>query len=337
MPPVACARLLRVAERGKPARGASVNRRAKRCRRATLLGIAMVLGIALSLGACGSSATHKAASTTSVPPTAVRSTATTTTSRQMASISKIDFRNYTYEDRVCGTHKLVRFTNGEWRQDPTSQFNTCGMGITAVSFADVTGDDSADAIVTGFGSAGRTALGLVTWTTVFTQSASGPVNHGYLDGQAFPPYSTSGGITVWSQRLQPNDPACCPSSYQKTTYKYESAGRFTQTATALVPASQFPTSSATTVPTTTTSTTTPPPGSPPCTAAAIQPALRPDERLVTPRCVGTWAIAGVINTLGDEYNELLKWNGSAWAIDANRTADCTTQLPNPIYPLCNMN
>ncbi len=180
------------------------------------------------------------ASGPTAPPTTAPAS-TTTTSQFASGLASIDFRNYSYEDQVCGTHKLVHLANGSWRQDPTSTFNYCGMSISSVAFADVTGDGVADAIVSGSGSAGGTALGLVTWTTVFTGSPTGPVNLGYFSGLAYPPYSTSQGITLWSQRLGPNDPACCPSSYQKTTYKYSSStAKFTATGGTIVPASQLP-------------------------------------------------------------------------------------------------
>ncbi|MGZ7087551.1 MAG: hypothetical protein ACXVIH_14580, partial [Ilumatobacteraceae bacterium] len=180
------------------------------------------------------------ASGPTAPPTAAPAS-TTTTTQSASGLASIDFRNYSYEDQVCGTHKLVHLANGSWRQDPTNTSNYCGMSINSVAFADVTGDGVADAIVSGSGSAGGTALGLVTWTTVFAGSPTGPANLGYFSGLAYPPYSTSQGITLWSQRLGPNDPACCPSSYQKTTYKYSnSTAKFTATGSTIVPASQLP-------------------------------------------------------------------------------------------------
>jgi hypothetical protein len=302
-------------------------------RRATFVVVPVIVcAAALTLGACSGSGGARSGSSAGTgartSPTVVART-TTTTPKQGSSIAKIDFRNYTYEDRACGTKKAVRFTDGAWRQDPTSVLNFCGMSVTAVAFADVTGDGAADAIVTGSGSyGGGTAVSLLTWTTVFAESPTGPVNRGYFDGEAFPPYSASGGITLWSRRLGPNDAACCPSFYQKATYKYASTGRFTQAGTALVPASQLPTS---------TSSTSTPSGSAPCTRAAVQAAITSGVLHGDPTCVGTWAVAFPTDSDRNDFTLLLRWNGSAWKVDESAATDCNNGLPAPIYPDCASN
>jgi hypothetical protein len=189
---------------------------------------------ALAFGGTAAAGSTPPSTTPTVP------TPTTIRSRTAPSITNIDFRNHNYEDRVCGTHQSVRVTNGVWRQDPTSNINVCGEAIGSVAFADVTGDGVADAIVTGAGSAGGTALGQIEFTTVFAATATGPRNLGYLDGTAHPPYSAAHGITLWLPHPGPNDPTCCPSSFQVTTYKYASTGKFTATGTTILPATQLP-------------------------------------------------------------------------------------------------
>jgi hypothetical protein len=123
---------------------------------------AAIFVAALLLGECGagsnSNADKSSPSTHSVVTAAV--SATTATAKSLAAV---DFRNYGYEDRVCGTKKAVRFTNGTWRQEPASPINFCGMSISAVALADVTGDGAPDAIVTGVGDlGGGTAVSQVT-------------------------------------------------------------------------------------------------------------------------------------------------------------------------------
>ena len=98
-----------------------------------------------------------------------------------------------------------------------------------------------DAIVSLHGSASPILQGQSDWTTVFTTGATGPVNHGYIYGPSFPPYSASAGITIWLGHSGPGDPDCCPSQYRKDTYTYAAgSGRFAVTRTTYVPASELP-------------------------------------------------------------------------------------------------
>lgn len=309
-------------------------------RRAAFPGLAATAcAAAVMLAACGGNGAGRAVATSSARPSStVAAHAGTTSLSPAVSIAHINFRNYTYQDQACGTKKLVRFTNGQWRHDPTSTIDYCGMSITAVAFADVTGDGIPDAIVTGSGSyGGGTAVSLLAWTTVFAATPTGPVNRGYFDGTTFPPYSTAGGITVWSRHLGPNDPACCPTSYQKTTYTYTSTGTFTQASTALVPASELPGSSSSTSTPSTPSTSTAV-GSGTCTYAVILAALNagrtPDDQQRLSRsgfhCAGIWAVAFPDTSDGNEVTVLLKWDGHAWQHSDN----CNATLPAPIYPDC---
>jgi hypothetical protein len=174
--------------------------------------------------------------TTTAPPQAATTT-TTKPSSSASSLSGIDWRNYTYKDLACGTDKLVKFTNGAW-VPPSNGPATCyGMSFVSVDFADVTGDGVPDAIVNLQGHASGVIEGESSWTTVFTASPSGPVNHGYLYGVSFPPYSA--GITTWTPHLVGSDPNCCPSQFQKDAYTY-SNGKFTKSGTTYVPANQLP-------------------------------------------------------------------------------------------------
>ena len=181
----------------------------------------------------GSSTVGAAAPPASTTPTA----AATTTTPTASSLRGIDWKNYTYKDLACGTDKLVKFTNGAW-VPPSNGAATCyGMSFVSVDFADVTGDGVPDAIVNLQGHASGVIEGESSWTTVFTASPSGPVNHGYLHGVSFPPYSA--GITTWTPHLVGNDPNCCPSQFQKDAYTY-SNGKFTKSGTTYVPANQLP-------------------------------------------------------------------------------------------------
>ena len=117
------------------------------------------------------------------------------------------------------------------------------MSIGAVDFADLTGDGANEAIVTGSGDASGTSLGHSSWTTVFTKGPDGPVIIGRLSGEAFPPYSKSGGVSLWEPRRFENDePLCCPTRYNKTTFKYDRAAhKMRKTGSTVVPTSQVPT------------------------------------------------------------------------------------------------
>jgi hypothetical protein len=44
---------------------------------------------------------------------------------------------------------------------------------------------------------------------------------------------------VWNRFLGPNDPVCCPTQYQITTYKFANA-TFTEAGSRKVPADQYP-------------------------------------------------------------------------------------------------
>lgn len=166
---------------------------------------------------------------------------TTPTTRAAGGFPGVDFRNYAYPDRVCGTDTPQKLLNGEWRKDPSSTFDTCGMSIDGVDFADITGDGKAEAIVTIQQNASGTVRGLSYQTYVFRNGPKGPVLIGSVSGAAYPPYSASTGVAVWERRYQSADFGCCPSTYQKTTYKYDRATRkLRKTHEALVPASQLP-------------------------------------------------------------------------------------------------
>ena len=169
-------------------------------------------------------------------------TASTTTAPPASSLTRIDWKNYTYLDQVCPTRGPVKFTNGVWIQPGTKgTIEECSMSLVAVDHADVTGDGVADAIVSLHGSTSGVLQGQSDWTTVFTANPSGPLNHGYISGPSFPPYSASAGITIWIRHPTALDPDCCPSEYEKDAYRYTSrTAKFTKTGTAYVPASALP-------------------------------------------------------------------------------------------------
>jgi hypothetical protein len=177
--------------------------------------------------------------------TASTPAATTPSTQALSSLASVDWRNYTYEDQGCTRvdHKLVRLTNGKYESsdgfsNPPGTPN-CGMNIDAVNLADVTGDGVPDAIITGSAFVENIKPWTLAWTTVFTASPSGPKNLGYFGGTAFPPYSASGGIDVWSGKI--GDVLCCAASYDKMTYTYSTAtGKFAQTAKTNVPPSEAP-------------------------------------------------------------------------------------------------
>jgi hypothetical protein len=190
--------------------------------------------IALDLafgGDASSGSSGTVATPTSVAPSA-----------QASSLENVKWKNYTYESQVCPQRGLVKFTNGTWYQPGTKgTFEECSMSLVAVDYADVTGDGHTDAIVSLHGSTSGVRLGQSDWTTVFTASPGGPVNHGYIYGPSFPPYSASAGITIWIPHPGPLDPGCCPTDYDKDVYKYSSAGgTFTKRGTTTVPASELP-------------------------------------------------------------------------------------------------
>lgn len=181
-------------------------------------------------------------------PTPASAPTPTTPSTQAAnSLASIDWKNYTYQDRTCGSlngeHKPVRVTNGKY--ESSDGFSNppgtpdCGMSIDAVKFADVTGDGAPDAIITGSAFFENIKPWTLAWTTVFAASPTGPKNLGYLDGTAYPPYSAAGGITVWSGIS--GGVLCCAATYDKVTYTYSKAtGKFAQTAKTNVPPSEAP-------------------------------------------------------------------------------------------------
>jgi hypothetical protein len=172
---------------------------------------------------------------------------TTPSTQALSSLAGVDWRNYTYEDRACGSlnneHKPVHLANGEYQS--SDGFSNppgtpdCGMSIDAVKFADVTGDGAPDAIITGSAFFENIKPWTLAWTTVFTASPNGPRNLGYFDGTAYPPYSAAGGITVWSGIS--GSVLCCAATYDKVTYTYSKVtGKFAQTAKTNVPPNQAP-------------------------------------------------------------------------------------------------
>jgi hypothetical protein len=153
-----------------------------------------------------------------------------------AAAQSFDWKNYTYKDFFCD-QGTVKFTDGFYHG--SGVYANCGASLDAVNFGDVTGDGVVDAIVNISGSQGGTALGAATYTGVFTMGPSGPVNVGYLTGASYPPYS--GAIATYTPTPGPNDPACCPSSFAKTTYTYSNASKsFVKGSTSTVPQSAVP-------------------------------------------------------------------------------------------------
>lgn len=140
------------------------------------------------------------------------------------------------------TLATVKFTNGAWTAPGTKgTFAECSIHLTAVDYADVTGDGVPDAIVNLHGSASPVIEGQSDVTTVFTTSGDRLTNHGYINGLSFPPYPASSGITTWTPHAVGSEPLCCPSQYEKDVYKYSSStGKFTRAGTTYVPAGKLP-------------------------------------------------------------------------------------------------
>jgi hypothetical protein len=163
--------------------------------------------------------------------------APTTAARSTGGIEQVDFRNYTYLDRTCGTfkgtHDPVKLVNGKY--EGTDGYSNppgtpdCGMTVEDVQFADVTGDGAKDAVVSGTAASENIQPWTLVWTTVFMATPSGPKNIGYLDGYAYPPYSAAAGINVWSGVI--GSIRCCAATYNRVTYKY-SGGKLVKTAQA---------------------------------------------------------------------------------------------------------
>jgi hypothetical protein len=193
----------------------------------------------------GDASSHSTTPTTRLSPTTTPPPPTTTTPPAGASITNVDFRNFDYMDQSCGSNKLVHLTNGQYQGVDQAgaegllpgQTTDCGMTITDVFFADVTGDGLSDAIVTGT-AADENAKGW-RWTTVFTGSGSGPLNLGYLPGGTVAPFSAAGGIAIWAPAPQETDPLCCPSTFAKDVYVYD-GGKFNRIGHTVVPKSQAP-------------------------------------------------------------------------------------------------
>lgn len=175
-------------------------------------------------------------------PTSPASTTTTTTAQAASSLARIDWKNYSYQDFACGTLATVKFTNGAWTVPGTKgTFAECSIHLTAVDYADVTGDGVPDAIVNLHGSASPVIEGQSDVTTVFTTSADRLTNHGYINGLSFPPYPAASGITTWMPHAVGSEPLCCPSQYEKDVYKYSSStGKYTRAGTTYVPAGELP-------------------------------------------------------------------------------------------------
>ena len=115
-------------------------------------------------------ARRRLASTTT---TTTQAASTTTTTQAASSLAHIDWKNYTYEDFACGTLKAVKFTNGAWTAPGTKgTFAECSIHLSAVDYADVTGDGVPDAIVNLHGSASPVIEGQSDYTTVFTMRAT---------------------------------------------------------------------------------------------------------------------------------------------------------------------
>jgi hypothetical protein len=174
-------------------------------------------------------------------PTASTAATTTTVAKSGGSddgaIEKVDWENYSYMDRVCDTNKLQKLDNGSWSSSGTPAF-TCGMNFTRVGYGDVNGDGAQDAVVTINNNASGTARGESYTTYVYTLKGGQPELIGTLNGEGFPPYA-AGGIDVWNRFLGPNDPVCCPTQYQITTYKFANA-TFAEAGSRKVPADQYP-------------------------------------------------------------------------------------------------
>jgi hypothetical protein len=172
------------------------------------------------------------------PPSTGVTTTPSTHVPSAPSLATRDWRNALYDDQGCGSGRPVMLTNGRYVKD-TGANTECGMEIAAVDFADITGDGVSEVIVTG--SAFAENAKPWEWTAVFVARPDGPRNIGYFDGAAFPPYSTSGGVTLWVARLAETDPLCCPSLQERTTYTYSATtGTLTPGATAVVAAGERP-------------------------------------------------------------------------------------------------
>jgi hypothetical protein len=140
--------------------------------------------------------TAPASTTSTTPPT------TTAPAATGSDLRSIDWRNYSYNDFVCGSGALVKATNGTWT-DPSEP--NCGFAVTAVDYADVTGDGKTDAVVNLGGNASGVAAGIHDVTVVFISGPNGPKSTGYLPGESFPPYSSS-GLTTWTPYRGGSDP-----------------------------------------------------------------------------------------------------------------------------------
>jgi len=184
------------------------------------------------------------ATTGTIPPATVAPT-TVAPPPAAKGIEGVDFRNYTYQDRTCdNAHPPVHLTDGKYEvvngfsNPPGTPY--CGMSIDNVEFADVTGDGVPDAIVTGSAFVANLQPWTLVWTSVFVATPTGPKNLGTFDGTAYPPYSASGGIRLWSGQV--GTVQCCAATYQETTYRYSDAtGTLTQVARTIVPPSEAPT------------------------------------------------------------------------------------------------
>jgi hypothetical protein len=151
-------------------------------------------------------------------------------------IEAIDWNNYSYPDKVCATEKEQKLTDGQWMR--TGVPYSCGMTFARVGFGDVNDDGATDAVVSIQNNGSGTARGQSYNTYVYELQDGEPELVGTLNGEGFPPYA-AGGIEVWNRFLGPNDPVCCPTQYQITTYE-DAGGAFVEAGTRKVPADQYP-------------------------------------------------------------------------------------------------
>lgn len=162
--------------------------------------------------------------TTTATPTTEPAPVTTvpepvTTVPPPPSARSFDYLNHTY-DISCGAGDApITLTDGQWTApggDPTQG----GIDSIAVDYADVTSDGAEDAVVTigcGIGA------GNVSGTTLVYSSRPDGLTQ---VGQPIPAFgrANAGKVVTETPSYAPEDPMCCPSMYERSTWRLRNGG-----------------------------------------------------------------------------------------------------------------
>jgi hypothetical protein len=134
-------------------------------------------------------------------------------------IRSVDFANYTYP-LDCGSAHSITVVGGQW-QDPQGP-ESGDVNVTRVQYLRATGRSQDDAVVEVNCSigAGNVAPNVFVFTMV-----NGKVKETgqFIGSKPSLDNKRLGTLVLWSPLPGANDPACCPSQYQRIVRRYEAS------------------------------------------------------------------------------------------------------------------